>query len=135
MQSIIRLRLHPKLFDASHILQRPDPENNFTDDLLLGHAAQSGTAGVHRSGPMVTHHKDLPFRNLIRKFNGAVAQSFLRKIGLLQHLTINIYSAFHINVYPISRVRNYPLHQDLVVVVERNNVPLFKFVGLQLWES
>ena len=80
---------------------------------------------------MVAHDEDLSVGDLIGEGDVRVAEGLLHQVGLLQKRFINIDSAVLLDVHPLAGPGDDPLHQDLVVVVKGDDIPLLQLVGLQ----
>ena len=55
-----------KLSHRAEVLQGPDAEHDLAHDLVPGHTAHGGVAGVHGNLPVVSHEKVPVIRHLIR---------------------------------------------------------------------
>ena len=106
------------LLHSAYLLERPNSENNFANDLFLGYAAQGAAAGIYGFGPVVAHDKICHIRNLTGQFPVALAQGFFRKIRFLQSHAVYIHIACLINMYPATGSSDDPPDHDPVVVVK-----------------
>ena len=68
--------------DFTKLSQRPDAEENSSDDLLLRHASHRRVPAVNRGCAVVAHHKIPAVRYLIGQFNITVAKIAFGQIWL-----------------------------------------------------
>ncbi len=114
------------LSQRAEVRQRPDPEYDPSDDLLIGNAADCGTAGIHRGGTVITHTEVTVIRHLIRQRNVTFSKRFFRQVRFLQQPSVHGYISVFVDIHPLAGAGNTALHQNLVSQVERHQVAGFK---------
>ena len=136
-QKNVRFRLYDFLHSESSSLshntqpvQRPDTEDDFSHDLLLGHTAHGSISRIHRRGAVVAHDKDLAVRHLIGQLNIAVAQGLFNKVWLVQHCAVDIHGTVPVNVHPVCRTADHALDENLIIIIEGDNIARRKIRGL-----
>lgn len=80
---------------------------------------------------MIAHHEVPVLRHLIRELDVALTQRQLSHVRLIKLDAVDGDAAFLVNVNPAAGARDHALHQHLVVVIERHDVPLLEVSGLE----
>lgn len=111
-----------KLSHRAEVLQGPDAEHDLAHDLVPGHTAHGGVAGVHGNLPVVSHEKVPVIRHLIRQVNVGFAVCFVRQIRLIQGFSVYGNVPEPVNINPLPGACDIALDQQLIAVVERGNI-------------
>ena len=117
-------------FYNTDLLQRPDAEEDSSDDLLLGHTTDGCIAGIHRSRAVVTHNKIFSVGHLVRQFYIRLAVGLFYQIGLVEEFFVDVYRAILVDVHPVSRTGNDPLDQNFIIIVESHDISGLHFGSL-----
>ena len=115
-------RLDALLCNRAKAFQRPDPEQNLSNDLVLRYAANRLIARVNGNAAVVSQHKKLIFRNLIGQFDRDLSVICLGQIRFLQHFAIAKYTAVRFHADLITRKTNDPFDQHFVVIIKRDHI-------------
>ena len=90
LKQTLLLLLYDGLMNRSDAVQRPDAENDLSDDLLRRATADRGASGVDRYRSVVSQNEDPVFRNLIWKVDIRFSVSFLLDIRFIYLLLVDI---------------------------------------------
>ena len=102
----------------AHPGERPDAVHYFADDLFFRDTSDRGVPRIDRYRPVVSHDEDLALGYLVRKLDVRLAVGFLFQVRLFDFHVVDVNVAGIVDVHPVARVRDDPLDQDVVVVVE-----------------
>ena len=91
-----------ELLQISNVLQRPKPVDDLPYDLFLCNTSDCCITRVNRYASVVSHDKDLGLRHLVRKLDVALSKCLLIQIRLINQISINIYVAVLIDIYPVT---------------------------------
>ena len=108
--------------DRAEFRQRPDTEEDLSNDLVLCDAAHLGASRIDGGGALITHHEPLIFRHLEGQIQVAGAEGLFHQVWLVDRGAVNDHCPVVQNVDPVARAADHSFYQNLVVVVKRDDV-------------
>ncbi len=111
------------LSDGAELVERPDAEEDFADDLFVRDTADGGGAGINGGGAVVAHDEEAAVWDLVGEGDIALAESLFGEIGFVERRVVDEDITVVIDIDPIAGAADDAFHEDFIVVIKGGDIP------------